>query len=79
MTAPTPSTPLRQTVMNLVRRARIQCVGIGEARMEWLRPIALQTGGRAVQFTKDGMKEAGPEPAFPGMPEDMPEETPSED
>lgn len=60
--------------MNLVRRARIQCVGIGEARMEWLRPIALQTGGRAVQFTKDGMKEAGPEPEFPGMPEDMPED-----
>ncbi|MBZ0134974.1 MAG: hypothetical protein K8I27_01215 [Planctomycetes bacterium] len=44
--------------MNLVRRVRIQCVGIGEAQMGWLRPIAIKGRGKAVYFGKDGVKEA---------------------
>jgi hypothetical protein len=61
--------------MNLVRRCRIHCVGIGEAKMSWLRPIAKKGGGKAVYFGKDGMREATEEdendfPDFPGFPED---------
>lgn len=52
--------------MNLVRRCRIQCVGIGEAQMAWLKPIAKQGGGKAVFFGKQGERE------IPGLPEGFP-------
>ncbi|MCA8916389.1 MAG: VWA domain-containing protein [Planctomycetes bacterium] len=55
--------------MNLVRRCRIQCVGIGEAQMGWLRPIAVKTGGKAVYFGKEGEREANPG-GIPGFPKD---------
>ncbi|MCB9895749.1 MAG: hypothetical protein H6839_14985 [Planctomycetes bacterium] len=54
--------------MNLVRRVRIQCVGIGEAQMDWLRPIAHKTGGKAVFFGKEA--QPGGIPGFPGFPKD---------
>ena len=33
--------------------------------MQWLRPIATRTGGRAIYFGKDGEREAG----LPGFPD----------
>ncbi|MBX3474443.1 MAG: VWA domain-containing protein [Planctomycetes bacterium] len=61
--------------MNLVRRAQIQCIGIGEARMEWLRPIAARTGGRAVFIGKEGTTEAGPsQPGDGGFPDGFPQD-----
>lgn len=62
--------------MNLIRRCRIHCVGIGEAKMGWLKPIAQKGGGKAVYFGKDGLRDADDSsdfpglPGFPGMPED---------
>jgi hypothetical protein len=58
--------------MNLVRRCLIQCVGIGEANMSWLRPIATRTGGKAVYFGKDGEKAAGPGSGSP-FPDGFPD------
>lgn len=51
--------------MNLVRRVRIQCIGIGEAQMGWLRPMAIKGRGKAVFFGK----EAG---RVPGLPDGFP-------
>ena len=44
--------------MNVVRRVRIQSVGIGEAQMGWLKPIAIKTAGKSVYFGKDGQRNA---------------------
>jgi len=55
--------------MNLVRRCRIHCIGIGEAQMGWLKPIAAKGGGRSVYFGKDGEREAA-DSDFPGFPGD---------
>jgi hypothetical protein len=60
--------------MNLVRRVRIQCIGIGEAQMGWLRPIAIKGRGKAVYFGKDGMKEADSNDR--GLPDGFPDDFP---
>ena len=53
--------------MNLVRRVQIHCVGIGEAQMGWLKPIAEHGRGQALFFGKN--KEDDPTvPDLPKLP-----------
>lgn len=54
--------------MNLVRRVQIHCVGIGEAKMNWLKPIATQGRGQAVFFGKDKETDPSLPDGIPGMP-----------
>jgi hypothetical protein len=54
--------------MNVVRRVQIHCVGIGEAQMGWLKPIAAHGRGQAVFFGQN--KEDDPSlPDIPKLPQ----------
>ena len=39
--------------LNLIRKVRIHCIGIGEAKLRWLKAIAEVGGGKVVFFGTD--------------------------
>lgn len=59
--------------MNLLRKVLINCIGIGEAKLGWLKLIAKLGRGKTVYFDKDGEHSADDaKPRFPGLPEGFP-------
>jgi hypothetical protein len=63
--------------MNLLRKVLINCIGIGEAKLDWLKIIAKLGRGKTVYFDKDGEHSADDPPVggklpkgFPGFPDD---------
>ncbi len=63
--------------MNLLRKVLINCIGIGEAKLGWLKSISRLGRGKTVYFDKDGEHSADDQPSrgklppgFPGMPDE---------